>query len=589
MDTEDFHLGDKDTESVTHYDEATRQRIAKKDAAAERKRLERERRKAAPIIHETADWRLFLNPETLPQKAGCQPDDIAAVVLKELVDNSLDAGASVAIRHSPELQMWIITDNGPGLDPGDVPMLFCVNRPLLSSKLKRMPTRGMLGNGLRVVTAWARVVFVTTRGVAQRLEVDQTTGHTIVTDRTDVPVTGGMTVEVRADDPHNSWAAKKTISLAKCGFDYAGPSNPWWYGNRDFAQLFSDAPGSASAADIVEDLGLTPPETLTCMAREVGFAEASALLRELRNKTPALAPPDKIGRLGPDTYPGRPGYKHKSGTNPEPAGGRVPYVIEAHVCCKRADKRSDSDLGFSLTINKSASLAEMYGGFNGNEFELTGCGLDLSVKVPAGIYSIALSIITPNLQLTSDGKAPALGPYATNIAEVIEGAMRQAHRVMERPEQGMSQKEAAYLTFPQAYEDASGGKTFSPSARQVFYAARPRILELIGKDTLDSRYITQKLLPDFEAEYPELTEGWDVTYDARGNLIEPHTGVQVGLGTLEVREYLADRPALGPAISLVDNCRRYTIGPEHRYRTVLFVEKEGFHRQISAGAYPGEI
>ena len=34
------------------------------------------------------------------------------------------------------------------------------------------------------------------------------------------------------------------------------------------------------------------------------------------------------------------------------------------------------------------------------------------------------------------------------------------------------------------------------------------------------------------------TEGWDVTYDARGNLIEPHTGVQIGLGTLEVREDL---------------------------------------------------
>ena len=73
-----------------------------------------------------------------------------------------------------------------------------------------------------------------------------------------------------------------------------------------------------------------------------------------------------------------------------------------------------------------------------------------------------------------------------------------------------------------------------------------------------------------------------MTYDARGNLIEPHTGVQVGLGTLEVREYLNDRAAWARAprspwsTTAVEN----TVGPENRYRTVLFVEKEGFHRQI---------
>ena len=40
-------------------------------------------------------------------------------------------------------------DNGPGLDPADVPRLFAVNRPLLSSKRRRLPLRGMLGNGLK--------------------------------------------------------------------------------------------------------------------------------------------------------------------------------------------------------------------------------------------------------------------------------------------------------------------------------------------------------------------------------------------------------------------------------------------------------
>jgi hypothetical protein len=65
-------------------------------------------------------------------------------VLKELVDNALDTGATVTLERCPGGAFgYIIRDDGPGI--------FAVNRPLLSSKLKRLPLRGMLGNGLRVV------------------------------------------------------------------------------------------------------------------------------------------------------------------------------------------------------------------------------------------------------------------------------------------------------------------------------------------------------------------------------------------------------------------------------------------------------
>ena len=218
MDTQDFHLGDDNPESVTPYDEATSKAIAKKDAAAERKRFERERRKAAPIIHETADWRLFLDPETLPQKAGCQPDEIGAMVLKELVDNALDAGASVTVRHAPETAAVDRNRHRAGHRSRRRPQTVLRQPPLLSSKLKRMPTRGMLGNGLRVVMAWAGEAFVISRGVAQRLEINPATGLTVVTYRTGVPMSSGLTVEVRAEDPDDACYAKITIALAKLGF-----------------------------------------------------------------------------------------------------------------------------------------------------------------------------------------------------------------------------------------------------------------------------------------------------------------------------------------------------------------------------------
>jgi len=94
-------------------------------------------------MFERADWTLFVRHETLPQKAGCGPDQIGRVVLKEAVDNALDTGADVRIQKI--FSGYRIIDNGPGIDPEDVPRLFAVNRPLLSSKLKWLPLRGMLG------------------------------------------------------------------------------------------------------------------------------------------------------------------------------------------------------------------------------------------------------------------------------------------------------------------------------------------------------------------------------------------------------------------------------------------------------------
>ena len=138
--------------------------------AAERMRRMRARRKAqpsGPILYGRADWKLFLDPQTLPQKAGCEPSQIGRVIIKELVDNALDSGAS-EVTLSGDARHCTVADNGPGLAPKNMLRVFAVNRPLLSSKLKRLPTRGMLGNGLRVimgaVPAFDGTISVTTRG-----------------------------------------------------------------------------------------------------------------------------------------------------------------------------------------------------------------------------------------------------------------------------------------------------------------------------------------------------------------------------------------------------------------------------------------
>jgi hypothetical protein len=123
---------------------------------------------------------------------------------------------------------------------------------------------------------------------------------------------------------------------------------------------------------------------------------------------------------------------------------------------------------------------------------------------------------------------------------------------------------------------ASGNGTLPAKARQIMYAARGKILQLSGAKKFGDAYFTQVLLPDFINENHELTANWDVVYDARGNLTEPHTGSRIPLGTIHVRTYLGQRAPLGPAVQLNGAVLYPTSGPKNRYRNVLFVEKEGF-------------
>jgi len=136
-------------------------------------------------------------------------------------------------------------------------------------------------------------------------------------------------------------------------------------------------------------------------------------------------------------------------------------------------------------------------------------------------------------------------------------------------------KDAAYHVMERAYLKASAGGTLPANARQIMYAARPMVLEMIGECWGDSSYFTQTLLPDYMRLHGPR---WDVVYDARGHLREPHTGRSLGLGTLEVRGYVGDWGA-DPEIPKKHELSHLvpTVGPGLRYKYVLFVEKEGFN------------
>jgi hypothetical protein len=188
------------------------------------------------------------------------------------------------------------------------------------------------------------------------------------------------------------------------------------------------------------------------------------------------------------------------------------------------------------------NFAEIAGAIYGGDLFLKGCGIHQRVAaVGAGSYSIIVSIIIPVIELAGDGKTPALSPLRGTIIGVVGKVAKAAHRAMVRPPAAMSIKEAAWAVMEQAYAQASDDGSLPANARQVMYAARPKILALTGADKLGDAYFTQTLLPDYIAKNPEQCADWDVVFDARGHFVEPHTGRSIPSGTLAVRQYLGDR------------------------------------------------
>jgi hypothetical protein len=136
-------------------------------------------------------------------------------------------------------------------------------------------------------------------------------------------------------------------------------------------------------------------------------------------------------------------------------------------------------------------------------------------------------------------------------------------------------RDAAFSVLPQAYAAAAGNVGLA-NARQIFYAARPEILRITGKDDLGYQYFCQTLLIDFMETYPDKVKNWDVVWDDRGHFTEPHDGETFGLGTRKVRGYLQNNYSHELEEAGFKRAKVKTHGPDGRFGAVMFVEKEGF-------------
>ena len=266
---------------------------------------------------EREDWSLFRTVEGLQQKAGVAKHKLSGLVVKELADNGLDSGAEVRVSKLPK-GSYFVEDGGPGIDgaPEEIARLFSIARPMVSTKLLRLPSRGALGNGLRVVagavlaSSGSLVVITHNKRIVLRPERD---GTTTVVNVKAVKCPVGTRVEISfgpaipSDEGTLSWA-NFALRLAGNGKPYTGKSSPHWYDAPQFHELLY-ASGNTPVRELIAELDGCSGGKAGEIVAAAGLARAlcSSVTRPQAEKLLAVAranskpvTPRRLGAVGPD-------------------------------------------------------------------------------------------------------------------------------------------------------------------------------------------------------------------------------------------------------------------------------------------------
>jgi hypothetical protein len=506
------------------------------------------------------DWWLFRTLDGLQQRAGVPTSKLRRLVLKELADNGLDAGAKVRVGENEG--GFFVEDDGPGIDPDEVADLFSISRPMASSKLWRLPTRGALGNGLRVVTGAVLAsqgkltVMTRNRRIELRPERDGSTTVTKITPA-DFPV--GTRVEISfgkdlsVDSSALSWAR---AAIDFCGKSYNGKTSPWWYDAAAFHELLSAA-GPRPVRELVADLdgcsGARAGEIVAeaklgrALCESVTRAQSDKLLAVARANARQASPTRLIGVGEIRNWE----YAYQRGTAHH-GEAHIPYLVEVWVTSSRKTT-------LKVCVNRTPVTAEVGAYREKRDINIYGCGVRCRIaEAPKDKhFSIELNIITPYMPITSDGKAPNLQPFLEAIARAISSAVRKAHIPNSR---GESIKAVVLDNLSDAIAKVSNNGQYRFNQRQILYALRPIVMAQLDKE-LTTENFTQ-IITDYESEHGEIA---GMYREPRGSIYHPHERETITLGTLMVESY--ERP-------------------EWKFNKLVYIEKEGFLEALKDEGWP---
>ena len=216
-----------------------------------------------------------------------------------------------------------------------------------------------------------------------------------------------------------------------------------------------------------------------------------------------------------------------------------------------------------LLINKSPAIKSPHIYGKGKEKNIWDLGLDIYFNCSDDMQ-ITINVNSPAIPITSDGKEPDLTLMKESIAAAIQKAVRKFKAknksTSESTENIGSQKAVILARLDEAVSKASGNGTIRFSERQLYYVARPLVMDELGEELTYSNFGT--VITDYEKENGDIG---GMYRDCRGSLYTPHSRETLPMGTLSVEQYHR---------------------PKYTFNKILYIEKEGIFEILKDVQFP---
>jgi DNA topoisomerase VI subunit B len=535
---------------------------------------------------------------------------LRSLAAKEFTDNALDAAdaasrpgeVAISVDHDGNL---IVEDVGIGIanaTPEKLAGIFCVARAMISSKLLRRPTRGCVGNGLRVCLGWLTAtrgrLIVETGRIRVELVPEIDGQSRIGKVETIEPIAGLRLTAVAGDERFRKedlgWA-EDAIELAKQSSApaFIGRPSPHWMDLDHFRVLLRSAVGNISVRQFLAQFdGCTGSKAQTKIAApflrraaaDLTSDEAAVLLTLAQRETKPPKP-KALHPLGRNTVVAT-GYAIAEGTfltglhTPHAA---IPFFVECWADAPHPEDQPASAIT-TLYMNRTVALVRCSCRAWHRFLDISIGGTEVRVSVPAGPhYEITIAVTACMFPMTSDGKAPdcrvfrsamieAVGKAAKQAGNELAAQMSAAQKWLDRQRNREEREEAQALRIAdrEARQQRQAAITMwkaeqkklptikdvvlelLPGAielearsghlfntRRLLYRIRDEVLRRTGKELIQNTF--DRLVTEIEAETGDLHPL--LIREARGNFRIPHHlgGTTLPLGTLTVRQF--HRPA----------------------------------------------
>ncbi len=418
------------------------------------------------------DTTLFATLHGLQMQSGVTVMELRRLVLKELTDNALDAGDAVG-RPGAEIEKlgrnrYRIEDQGEGVrgTPEQLAALFALDRPMISGKFWRLPERGALGNGLRIIIGYIAATGGTIEVTSQDRRVllrPLKNGRTEIIETSEVThpigtriiVTFGSELPLAYDEL--SWSEAAIAISRRAGPPYARATSPHWmdaeqlHGALSFMQ-----PPETTVRQFVERLDgcagaragkIAAPFGKNRTCQSMSEADAAQLLAAMQAAVRPVKP-QALGLIGMDAYdPDEYDYERQFGSFMHGARepqATIPFIVEVWVTV--TDHKGD-DVEIVVLANRTPIVADVSASrtYSDKTIALSGAGLgykyDDDIQVKLGACSIVIHITAPFIPLLSLGKLPDLSVFEKEINEAIRLAFNRSRRRLP-PEPGEPRPEA---------------------------------------------------------------------------------------------------------------------------------------------------